>query len=103
MKNEILQGLEAIRYNVLNKDDSINNKRISDAIEYISKQSQNEINHDEDKLIELIEYCFKINKAQKKMLESQEIEIESLKLKITRNTIRNENSELRRQLMEKGV
>ena len=64
MKNEILQGLEAIRYNVLNKDDSINNKRISDAIEYISKQSQS--NHDEDKLMELIEYCFKINKTQKK-------------------------------------
>jgi len=153
MKNKIIEDLETIRQLTLKEHDMINNERILKAIEYI-KQT-NESNHDEDKLIELIEYCFKVNKAQKKLLESQEIEIESLKLKLARKpketvkevlvqddkykqrvtkafaqleesyiskdeeisrlkrlnemykntntTLINENRELRKQLMEKGV
>jgi len=153
MKNKIIEDLETIRQLTINEHDMINNERILKAVEFIKQI--NETLHDEDKLVELIEYCFKVNKAQKKLLESQEIEIESLKLKLARKPketvkrvmvqddkykervvkafaqlkeeysikdeqansrlklsenlerenadLRNENSELRRQLIGKGV
>lgn len=153
MKDIIIKDLESVRLSALNLHDTINKERILNAIHYIKNTSES--NHDEDKLMELIEYCFKINKAQKKMLESQEIEIEALKLQLARKPketvkkvmvqddkykqrvvkafaqleeeynrkdeqansrlrlaeklerenadLRNENRELRKQLMEKGV
>ena len=83
MKDIIIKDLESVRLSALNLHDTINKERILNAIHYIKNTSES--NHDEDKLMELIEYCFKINKAQKKLLESQEIEIESLKLKLSLN------------------